>query len=120
MSLMSLMSRWSSSMNLLDLARSALMNGTPQDSTPAAKPQAEPAQSDPDTERRRAKALALLAEHPNWRRVVIAESGNPIVIGVAIRDLGYGELEIPAARYDARTLLELMDQYSGAPSQTLH
>ena len=79
-----------------------------------------PVVTDPGTERRSIKALGLLADYPNVRRFVIAEAGDPVIIGVAVRDIGYGELEIPAARYDAWTLLELLDEYSGDLGLTVH
>ena len=70
------------------------------------------ASADPGTERRRAKARALLEANPNWRRVVIAEAGEPAIIGIAVRTLGYSEIEIPAAKYDAAALITLLDQYA--------
>ena len=66
----------------------------------------------PETERRCAQALAMLAEHPTWRRVIVAEAGEPVIVGIAICGVGYGEVEIPVERYDAPTLLEIMDRYS--------
>lgn len=74
-------------------------------------PEAEAPAFDPATERRRTRTLALLEANPNWRRAVIAEAGEPAFIGVAIRGLAYGELEIPAARYDPVGLLALLDHY---------
>jgi hypothetical protein len=73
---------------------------------------------DPNTERRRAKALAVLAENPGWRRFVLVEAGEPTIIGVAISGIGYGELELPARRYDAQTLLELIDVYGSVEAAT--
>lgn len=73
--------------------------------------------ADPDVERRRARALALLAAKPELRIAVIAEPGDPIIVGVAIRGLTYGELEIPADRYDVAALMALMDRHAGA---TIH
>jgi hypothetical protein len=49
------------------LAELAAANETPLD-----------ALADPGTGHRRAKALDLLAEHPTWRRVVLAEVGEPV------------------------------------------
>jgi hypothetical protein len=72
------------------------------------------APTDPNTERRRAKALALLGANPTWQRVVVAEAGDPAIIGVAIRGMAYGELEIPAAKYDAATLMALLEQHGNS------
>ena len=101
-------------MTLLDLARGALTDNAASDGEPkcavTAADRGEVA-ADPATERRRAKALALLAEHLNWRRVVIAEAGDPVIVGIAGWGIGYGELEIPAGAYDVATLLALLDTY---------
>ena len=78
----------------------------------------EHARDDPNTEHRRAKALAMVAENPAWRRFVLVEAGEPTVIGVAIRGVGYGELELPAQRYDAQTLLKLIDMYGSVEAAT--
>ncbi|HXX84637.1 MAG TPA: hypothetical protein VEN29_11710 [Casimicrobiaceae bacterium] len=66
---------------------------------------------DPETEHRRAKALALLQANPTWQRAVVAEAGDPVIIGIAIRGVAYGELEIPGAKYDPIALLALVDEY---------
>ncbi|HXX82986.1 MAG TPA: hypothetical protein VEN29_03300, partial [Casimicrobiaceae bacterium] len=66
---------------------------------------------DPETERRCAKALALLQANPTWQRAVVAEAGDAAIIGIAIRGVAYGEVEIPAANYDPVALLALLDQY---------
>lgn len=73
------------------------------------KPAAAPKPTEADADRRRAKALAMLADNPTWRQFVVVEAGEPVVIGVAISGLGYGEIEIPAARYDVRALLALLE-----------
>jgi len=81
---------------------------------------AQESQPDPQTECSHAKALALLAEQPTWRLAVVAETGtDPIILGVAIRGIGYGEIEIPADRYDGMVLVELMDK-CGASPPTVH
>jgi len=82
--------------------------------------QAHESTPDPEVERRCAKALALLADYPNWRRVVIVEAGAPTIIGIAIRGIGYGEFEIPVDRYDALALLELLDRYALETGATIH
>jgi uncharacterized membrane protein len=65
------------------------------------------------SERRRAKALALLEENPNLRRAVICEAGDPAIIGIAVCTVGYCELEVPAEKYDPVALMALLDQYAG-------
>ncbi len=42
----------------------------------------------------------MLAENPAWRRFVLVEAGEPTIVGVAMRGIGYGELELPAERHD--------------------
>jgi hypothetical protein len=80
-------------------------------------PGSEPEIADPDTERRRVKALAILNAEPSRKIAVIAEAGDPAILGVAVRGLAYGELEIPVERYDAFALLALMDRHVG---ETIH
>ena len=69
---------------------------------------------DPDVERRRSRALAMLDERPEQRITVVAEAGDPAHVTVAVRGVAVGELEIPAERYDAFALLALMQQYGNA------
>jgi hypothetical protein len=60
----------------------------------------------------------MLAENSGWRRFVLVEAGEPVIMGVAIRGIGYGELELPAQRHDAQTLLELLDVRGSAEAAT--
>ena len=69
---------------------------------------------DPDVERRRAKALAILAEQPDKHVAVVAEAGDPAHVAVAIRGVAVGELTIPADRYDPLALLALMNDHGHA------
>jgi hypothetical protein len=69
---------------------------------------------DPDVERRRNRALAILADEPERRIAVVAEPGDPAYVTVAIRGVAVGELTIPAERYDGFALLALMQQYGHA------
>jgi hypothetical protein len=39
--------------------------------------------------------------------------GNPVIIGIAVRTVGYGEIEIPAAKYDVPLLMAMLDQHGG-------
>jgi hypothetical protein len=103
--------------NLLDLARGALAerDASEHESRPTATGEVDPVPSpDANTKRRRAKAVALLRANPEWQRAVLAEAGDPTVIGIAIRGVAYGEIEIPAAKYDPALLLALFDQYGGS------
>jgi hypothetical protein len=68
------------------------------------------ASADPATERRRAKALALLQANPGWQRAMILEAGRPPILAVAIRGVSYGEMELPAD-YDPALLLALIEQH---------
>ena len=70
----------------------------------------EPTEANPETEHRNARALALLADNLNWQRAVILEAGPPSILGVAIRGVAYGEIEL-APDYDATLLLMLLGQY---------
>ncbi len=63
---------------------------------------------------RRSRALAILAEHPERHIAIIAQTGDPAIIGVAVRCVAYGELEISPERHDAFALLELMGVHGNA------
>ena len=89
-------------MNLLDLARSALPLDAPIPTVP----------DDPATVRRRARVLAMLDADPDRRIAVVAEAGNPAHVAVAIRGIAVGQLEIAKDRYDAFTLLALLDEHA--------
>jgi hypothetical protein len=53
----------------------------------------------------------MLDARPMERYAVIAEAGDPAIVGVAVRGVAYGEIEIPPGRYDAMALLALLDRY---------
>jgi len=65
-------------------------------------------------ERRRNRALAILADEPERHIAVVAEPGDPAYVTVAIRGVAVGELTIPAERFDGFALLALMQQYGHA------
>jgi hypothetical protein len=69
---------------------------------------------DPDVERRRSRALAMLAEQPERHIAIVGEPGNPARVTVAIRGVVVGDLEIPTERYDGFALLALMQQHGHA------
>jgi len=69
---------------------------------------------DRDVERRRNRALAILADEPERHIAVVAEPGDPAHVTVAIRGVAVGELTIPAERFDGFELLALMRQYGHA------
>ena len=69
---------------------------------------------DPDVQRRRNRALAILDEQPEQRVAIVAEAGDPAHVTVALRGVAVGELEIPAERYDGFALLALMQRYGHA------
>jgi hypothetical protein len=83
-------------------------------------PAAHKAPKDQGADRRRAKALALLEQHPDWRIAVVVETGSPAIVGVAIRGVAYGEIEIPAEQYDAFALLALMERHGAERNETMH
>ena len=97
-------------MNLLDLARAAVLEAPTASS-------ADVARVDPDVTRRRACALTLLAADPGRQIAVIAEAPKPgEAVGhvcTAIRGVAVGEIEIPAERYNAFELWALMQQHEG-------
>jgi len=76
--------------------------------------------TDAASERRRAKTLAMLEAEPTGRYVVIAEAGDPAVVGIAISGLAYGELEIPRQSYDGLVLLAMLERYGGGVPPTTH
>ncbi|MGE5101742.1 MAG: hypothetical protein ACM3SX_17300 [Deltaproteobacteria bacterium] len=57
---------------------------------------------DPDADRRRGRALAILASEPTRDIAVVAEAGDPAHVTVAIRGVAVGDLEIPAESYALR------------------
>ena len=74
--------------------------------------------SNPAAEARRQRVLAMLAENPNVRRAVVVDNADadPVLVAVGIRDVATFELVIPAARFDAFKLLELIERHG----TTLH
>jgi len=76
--------------------------------------------TDPDVDRRRTKAFALLAANPSWRVGVVVEAGDLVTVGIAIRNGAYGELEIAAADWDPKVFFRLLDQHAAADPVRLH
>ena len=72
---------------------------------------ANDATTDPDAERRRVRALALLAAEAARQVAVIAEAGDPAHVTVAVRCIAVSDVEIAAERYDGFALLALMQQH---------
>lgn len=68
---------------------------------------------DPAMEGRRRRVLAMLAERPGIRYAVIVDNPNadPVIVVLAIRDVGTCELAIPAANYDAFALLAMIERH---------
>jgi hypothetical protein len=75
---------------------------------------------DSGTDRRYAHALALLAEYPHWRIAVVTEAADPVIVGIAVRRVGYKELGIASAAYDPVALLKIIDKHGSRDSATLH
>jgi hypothetical protein len=106
-------------MSLLDIADRALakVRGEPAPTEPTTlvvEPAAVYALPNPDVIRRRNRALAILADHPDQRLAVVAEPGDPAHITIAVRGAAVGDLEVAAERYDGIALLALMQQYGNA------
>ncbi len=64
-------------------------------------------------EERRLKVLAMLTENPDSQRAIITDlnndSGN-VILTIAIRDQYTFEMQIPKDKYDAFTLLEMINK----------
>ena len=62
---------------------------------------------------RRQRVRAMLAERPGIRYAVVVENpdADPVIVALAIRDVGTCELAIPAANYDAFALLAVMERH---------
>ena len=97
-------------MNLLDLARAAVLEAPTASS-------ADVARVDPDVTRRRACALTLLDKDPSRRVAVVAEApeaGEAVGhVCTAVRHVAVADITIPAEKYDAFALLALMEQHEG-------
>jgi hypothetical protein len=65
---------------------------------------------------RESKALARLATDPTLQRAFVLGRGDPMILGMALRGIAYGKLEIPAARCDPRSLPALLDEH-GQPQK---
>lgn len=67
----------------------------------------------PAMEGRRQRVLAMLAERPGIKYAVVVDSPNtdPVIVALAIRDVGTCEFAIPAANYDAFALLALIERH---------
>lgn len=70
----------------------------------------------PAAEARRQRVLAMLAENPNIRRTVLVDNPDtdPVLVSIAVRDVATFELAIPATRFDAFKLLDLIGHHGGA------
>jgi hypothetical protein len=75
-------------------------------------PKGEPL-PDPAMEARRQRVLAMLAERPDIKYAVVVDNPDtdPVIVALAIRDVGTCELVIPAANYDAFALLALIERH---------
>ena len=77
---------------------------------------------DDPRERRQARALTLLQRSPNWRRIIVSEPGDTLIIGVAVwrDDVAdyrncYTELEIPPTVDAALKLFALLNERHAPP-----
>jgi hypothetical protein len=80
---------------------------------------APPTAFDAGAEWRRARVLALLAQNPTWRIAVVTEIRDSVIVGVALRDIGYGEVAIEPSKYNPFALIELLDRHGDEPP-TVH
>ena len=67
---------------------------------------------------RRQRLRTMLAEQPGIRYAVVVDNpdADPVIVALAIREVGTCEIAIPAASYDAFVLLAIIEWYGG----TLH
>ena len=70
---------------------------------------------DPAAEARRQRVLAMLAKRPCSRYAVVVDNPDtdPVILALAIRDKGTCELRIPAAKFDAFVLIDLIGRHGG-------
>jgi hypothetical protein len=70
--------------------------------------------TDPATETRRVKALAMLAADPQLHLAIVVDDpdSDPVICTVGIRHVAVGEIEIPAIAYNPAVLMELLDRHS--------
>jgi hypothetical protein len=66
-------------------------------------------------DRRRAKVLAMLREHPGIRYAieVVDPNSDPVIVSIGIRNVAHFEMNIPQGYYDAFALLELIEKHTG-------
>ena len=70
-------------------------------------------------ESRRQRVLAMLDAKPASRYAVLVDYPNtdPVIVAVGVREVATLEVAIPAAKFDAFTLLELIGRHRGV---TIH
>jgi hypothetical protein len=71
---------------------------------------------DATAEARRQRVLAMLAERPGMRYVVLTDTETDpeaVVLALAIRGVATCELRIPREKYDPFLLLELIERHGG-------
>lgn len=64
-------------------------------------------------EERRKKVLSILAANPDSQRAIVTDTEsdrNSVIIAIAIRDQYAFEMQIPKEKYDAFTLLEMINK----------
>lgn len=66
-------------------------------------------------EARRQRVLTMLAERPHIRYAVVVDDPDtdPVLLAVAVRDVGTCELAIPREKYDPFLLLDLVERHCG-------
>jgi hypothetical protein len=75
--------------------------------------------ADPAVEARRARVVAMLSLHPEWRYAVVTDTdADPglVVVHIGIRDVGSGEVVIAKSRYDGFELMRAIE--SVQPNRT--
>lgn len=70
--------------------------------------------ADPTMHARQAKACQMLKDDPGLRRAVLADTTSDpehVLITVAIRDVGVGDLLVPRSKYDPWLFIEAIERH---------
>jgi len=72
---------------------------------------------DPEVERRRAEAVIQLDRSSTITRAFVADTlaDGTVTIMLAIRDVGSGQLTIPAGRFELAEIIKLFDELEPRP-----
>ena len=87
---------------------------TAERSERSAPPEEHGDQPDGGMDRRRDWVLRMLRDRPEITRAVVADGDlDPVVVTLAVRNVGTCELLIPADRWDPFNFLRLLERHGG-------